>query len=180
MSNYIVVNGPGLPVTLEWYNARPENGKAVLQWKTAQEFNNKQFIIERAVSTSAANYMRIGTVAATSASNGAVYNFINDPGFKGIFLYRLTQEDIDGNQKILGIRSVNLSGKNSWTIQDHGSYWQLTCTDAFNYRLVDMLGRALKLYSGKGTVSINKPNAAGLYFLQLDTGNELFTEKLLK
>ena len=180
MSNYIVVNGPGLPVTLLWYNARPENGKALLQWKTAQELNNKQFIIERAISTSSTNYTQVGTVAATSASNGATYNFINDPGLKGIFLYRLTQEDIDGNKKQLGIRSVNLSGKNSWVIQDLGTYWQLNCTEAFTYRLIDMQGRVLKLYSGKGTVAIDKPIAGGIYLLQLDTGGELFTQKLLK
>ena len=180
MSNYILINGPPLPVTLEWYNARPENGKALLQWKTAQELNNKQFIIDRAISTSSTNYTKVGIVAATPASNGAVYNFINDPGLKGIFLYKLTQEDIDGNKKMLGIRSVNLNGKNSWMIQDLGSYWQLSCTEAFTYRLIDMQGRLLKLYTGKGTVSIDKPNAAGIYLLQLDTGGELFTQKLLK
>jgi hypothetical protein len=180
MSNYILINGPGLPVTLVWYNARPENGKAVLQWKTAQELNNKQFIIERALSTSSTSYTGVGTVAATNSSNGSVYNFINDPGLKGIFLYRLTQEDIDGSKKMLGIRSVNLSGKNSWTVQDLGSYWQLSCTQAFNYRLVDMQGRTLKYFSGTGSVSIDKPNSAGIYLLQLETGGELFTQKLLK
>ena len=180
MSNYILINGPGLPVTLLYYNARPENGKAVLQWKTAQELNNKQFIIERAISTSSTNYTKVGTVPSTSAANGAVYNFTDNPGLKGIFLYRLTQEDIDATQKILGIRSVNLSGKNSWIIQDLGTAWQLSCNEAFTFRLVDMQGRSLKLYNGKGTVSIDKPNAAGIYLLQLDTGGELFTQKLLK
>ena len=180
MSNYILVNGPALPVTILWYNARPENSKALLQWKTAQELSNKQFIIERALSTSSTSYTQVGTVAATSAANGAIYNFINDPGLKGIFLYRLTQEDIDGNKKQLGIRSVNLSGKNDWVVQDFGTYWQLTCNEAFTYRLIDMQGRLLKLYSGKGIVSIDKPIASGIYLLQLDTGGELFTQKLLK
>ncbi len=180
MSNYIFINGPGLPVTLLWYNARPENGKAVLQWKTSQELNNKQFIIERAVSTAATNYKQVGSVAATNAPNGSVYNFTDDPGLKGIFLYRLTQEDIDGTRKIQGIRSVNLSGKNSWTLQDIGNYWQLTCTQPFTYRLIDMQGRVLKLSNGKGSVSIDKPIAPGVYLLQLDTGGELFSQKLLK
>jgi SprB repeat len=180
MSNYIVVNGPGLPVTLSWYNARPENGKAVLQWKTAMELNNKQFIIERALSTSSTSYTKVGNVVATNSSNGAIYNFTNDPGTKGIFLYKLTQEDIDGNKKMLGIRSVNLSGKNSWMVQDIGSYWQLSCTQPFSYRLVDMQGRTLKYFTGTGTVSIDKPNSAGVYLLQLETGGELFTQKLLK
>ena len=180
MSNYIPINGPALPVTLVWYNARPENGKAVLQWKTAQELNNKQFIIERALTTSSTTYTQVATVAATSTSSGAIYNFINDPGQKGIFLYRLTQEDIDGNKKQLGIRSVNLSGKSSWMIQDIGTYWQLSCSEPFTYRLIDMQGRLLRLYSGKGIVSIDKPNARGIYLLQLDTGGELFAQKLLK
>lgn len=180
MSNYITVTGFGLPVTLLWYNARPENSKAVLQWKTAQEINNKLFIIERAISTSSANYTRVGTVTATAAQNGAVYNYIDDPAAKGIFLYKLTQEDIDGTKKMLGIRSVNLNGKNSWAIQDLGSFWQLSCTQTFTYRLIDMQGRLIKIFNGKGTVSIEKPNAAGIYLLQLDTGGELFTQKLLK
>lgn len=179
MSNYIIVNGPGLPVTLEWYNARPENGKALLQWKTSQEINNKQFGVERATSINSVSYTQVGTVAATSSANGAIYNFTNDPGIKGTFLYRLTQEDIDGNKKILGIRSVNLNGKNSWAIQDLGSYWQLSSTQSFTYRLVDMQGRTLKYDKGSGSVTINKPDAAGVYLLQLETGGELFTQKLL-
>jgi SprB repeat len=181
MSNFITISSGGpMPVTLVWYTARPENGKALLQWKTAQEINNKQFIIERAVSTNATAYSTIGNVAATSSSNGAVYNFINDPGLKGIFLYRLTQEDIDGNRKMVGIRSVNLNGKNSWMIQDLGSYWQLSCTQPFTYRLIDMQGQIIKKYNGSGSVSVYKPAAQGIYLLQLDTGGELFNQKLLK
>ena len=180
MSNYITVSGGALPVALDWYTARPQNGRAVLQWKTAQELNNKQFIIDRAASTSSTAYTRVGTVAATNAANGSLYNFTNDPGLKGIFLYKLSQEDVDGSKKMLGIRTVNLNGKNSWMIQDLGNYWQLSCTEAFTYRLVDMQGRTLNHYSGSGGATINKPNSAGVYLLQLQTGGELFAQKLLK
>lgn len=182
MSNYITIGGSGgtLPVTLLWYNARPENGKALLQWKTVNELNNKQFIIDRAESNNSTTYTKVGNVIASTQSNGTVYDFVNDPGIKGIFLYRLTQEDIDGNKKVLGIRSVNLNGKNSWMIQDLGSYWQLSCALPFKYRMLDMQGRVLKVYDGKGTVSIDKPDAAGIYLFQLDTGGELFSQKLLK
>jgi len=179
MSNYIPINST-LPVSLLWFNARPENGKAILQWKTAQEVNNKQFIIERAVNTNSTAYAEVGTVPAALQANSAVYNFINDPGQKGTFLYRLTQEDIDGNKKILGIRSVNLNGKNSWLIQDLGSYWQLNCNLPFTYRLLDMHGRAIKVYTGKGIIAIDKPAAAGVYLIQLETGGELFSQKLLR
>lgn len=180
MSNYIIINGPSLPVTLAWYNARPVNGNALLQWKTVQESNNKQFIIERAASNSSTLYTQVGKVAATSAANGAIYNFTDKPFAKGIFLYKLTQEDIDGNKKMLGIRSVNLNGKNSWTIEDLGSYWQLRSTLPFTYRLLDMQGRTLQNYKGSGSLSINKPDAFGIYLIELETGGELFTQKLLK
>ncbi len=180
MSNYITVNATALPVTLQWYNAMPQNGKALLQWKTAQEFNNRQFIIERAASTSATTYTTIGNKVTTSPANGSEYSFINDPGKSGTYLYKLTQEDIDGNKKVLGIRSVNLNGKNSWLIQNLGSYWQLSCNQAFLYRIIDVQGRVLKTYSGNGSVTIDKPGAAGIYLLQLETGGDIFTQKLMK
>ena len=180
MSNYITVSGGALPVTLDWYKARPDNGKALLQWKTAQEVNNKQFIIDRAGSSNPTAYTQVGTMAATNAANGSLYSFTNDPGIKGIYLYKLTQQDMDGTKKMIGIRSVNLNGKNSWMIQDLGSYWQLSSTQPFNYRLIDMQGRTLKQEAGSGSTSIHKPEAKGVYIVQLETGGELFTQKLIK
>lgn len=180
MSNYITVSGGALPVTLDWYKARPDNGKALLQWKTAQELNNRQFIIDRASSSSSTTYTNVGTVAATNAANGSLYSFTNDPGIKGIFLYRLTQQDMDGTKKMVGIRSVNLNGKNSWMIQDLGSYWQLGSTQPCNYRLIDMQGRTLKQEAGSGSMTINKPEAKGVYIIQIETGGEFFTQKLIK
>lgn len=179
MSNYMTVNNI-LPVTLDWYNARPENGKALLQWKTSLEASNKRFIIDRASNTNSTAYTNVGYVTATNSPTGSLYNFINDPAEKGIFLYKLTQEDIDGNKKMLGIRSVNLKGKNSWLLQDLGSYWQLSSTLAFNYRLIDTQGRTLQTFKGNGSVSIIKPQPSGVYILQIETGGELFTQKLLK
>ncbi len=179
MSNYVTVNNV-LPVALEWYTARPDNGKAYLQWKTAQEFNNKQYIIERATNTNATAYITVGNVTAMNNANGSTYNLTDDPGHSGIYLYRLTQQDIDGNKRSLGIRAVNLNGKNSWMIQDLGNLWQLSSDQSFSYRLLDMQGRLLKAALGNGTVSITKPEPKGIYLLQLETGGELFTQKLLK
>ena len=179
MSNYVPVNSV-VPVTLEWYTVRPDNGKALLQWKTAQEYNNKQFIIERATNTNSNVYTIVGYTASLNAANGSTYNFIDDPGRAGIYLYRLTQQDIDGNKKSLGIRAVNLEGKISWMIQDLGNCWQLSSNQSFSYRLLDMQGRLLKASTSSGSISINKPEPKGIYLLQLETGGELFTQKLLK
>ena len=179
MSNYISINSV-LPVTIEWFHAKPDNGKALLQWKTAQENNNRQFIIERASSSNSTSFTKVGVVPANNFPIGSIYNFMNDPGQNGIYLYRLTQEDIDGVKKSLGIRSVNLNGKNSWLIQDLGSSWQLSCNQSFTYRLLDVQGRALIVSSGNGVASIAKPQPAGIYLLQFETGGSLFTQRLLK
>ena len=179
MSNYISTTGI-LPITLEWYTARPENGKAILNWKTALELNNRQFIVDRAKSTSSTDFINVGSVPANNAPNGSVYTLTDDPGQAGIYLYRLTQEDIDGVRKSLGIRSVNLNGKYSWMLEDLGTYWQLSSNQYFNWRLMDVQGKLLSSASGNGTVFINKPDPAGIYLLQVETGGELFTRKLKK
>lgn len=181
MSNYIPVSaGSTLPITLEWYTARPENNKALLQWKTAQEFNNKQFIIERANNNAPTSYTTVGYVPATQSATGSTYNFVNDPGAAGIYLYKLTQQDIDGNKRSLGIRKVNLNGKTSWAIQDLGSSWSLSCNGTFPYRLLDASGRLIKTGQATGNIIINKPVASDIYLLQFETGGQTFIQKLIK
>jgi uncharacterized protein YaiE (UPF0345 family) len=180
MSNYIPVSYSVLPISLEWYTARPDNNKALLQWKTAQEFNNKQFILERANNNAPTSYTTVGYVPATQSANGATYNFTDNPGAAGIYLYRLMQQDIDGTKRSLGIRKVNLNGKTSWAIQDLGSTWQLSCNGTFPYRLLDASGRLIKTGQATGNISINKPTSSGIYLLQFETGGETFIQKLIK
>ena len=170
----------GLPVSLEYFNARPENGRVVLQWKTAQEFNNKQFIIERATASQPSAFAAYGKILSSSLPTGASYTFTDVPALPGTYLYRLSQEDIDGNIKILGTRSITIGTKNSWYIQDNGTNWQLISSHPVRVRLMDMNGRLLKTYSGPGNVTISKPPLRGIYELQIQTGGEFFTQKLLK
>ncbi|HEY8689105.1 MAG TPA: SprB repeat-containing protein [Chitinophagaceae bacterium] len=178
MSNYIDVSST-LPVSLEWFETKPVSGKALLQWKMSQEINNKQFIIERTLASEPSSFKVVGNVASSSAT-GAVYKFTNDPGHSGIYLYRLMQEDIDGQKRSLGIRKINLNGKNSWTIQNIGSIWKLNCTQAFIYQLIDMQGRILEHNSASGNIDIPKPPCNGIYLLQLNIGGESYIQKLLK
>ena len=170
---------PLVPVSLEYFNARPENGKVMLQWKTAQEFKSKQFIIERAPAAQASAFVSIGRVPSSSA-NGALYNFTDVPAIPGTYLYRLLQEDIDGNTNVLGIRRITIGNKRSWVVQDMGASWQLISSQQLRYRLMDMNGRLLRAYSGSGNVTIPKPSARGIYQLEVETGGEFYTQKLIK
>ena len=169
-----------LPVSLEYFNARPENGRVILQWKTAQEFKNKQFIIDRATAAQPSVFLSDGKVLATSSPNGAVYTFTDVPALSGTYLYRLSQEDVDGNIKILGVRSITIGNKNTWVVQDNGINWQLISSQPLKFRLIDMNGRLLRSYSGSGNVTIPKPPVRGIYELQIQTGSQFFTQKLLK
>lgn len=180
MSNYLSVAAYVLPVNLEWYNARPDNNKALLQWKTAQEFNNKRFIVERAGSNTPSAFSTKGYVTATNLQNGSLYSFTDDPGTAGIYLYRLSQEDVDGKITVLGTRKVNLNGKSSWAIQDMGNSWQLSSNGSYRYRLFDASGRLVMQGTAAGTTYIVKPGAHAVYLLQFEINGETFTQRLIK
>ena len=169
-----------LPVTLEYYTARVENGKALLLWKTSQELNNKQFIIERSTSTNPSSFVTVGNVNASPSANGSIYQFTNDPGISGTYLYRLSQEDFDGNIKILGIKSITFNGKNKWVVQDLGYQWKLICEQPFTYRVLDFQGRIITSAKGSGSATITKPAANGIYQIQVQTGGGFSSQSLLK
>jgi hypothetical protein len=183
VANIFAVTGiplSALPVSLVYYNAQVKDGSALLQWKTAQELNNKTYVIERAGSTFPDVFVQVGTVPATSSANGSVYSFTNTPGISGTYLYRLTQVDVDGKKEVLGIRSITINGKATWTVQDLGTQWRLTSADAFTYRLIDMNGRVLKAGTGSaGATTISKPSAMGIYVIQVFANGELSTQKVI-
>jgi len=122
----------------------------------------------------------VGTVPAISSANGSEYSFTNTPGISGTYLYRLSQVDIDGKKKVLGIRSITLNSKATWIVQDLGTQWRLTSADALTYRLVDMNGRVLKAGTGSaGGTTISKPSAMGIYLIQVFANGEWSTQKVI-
>jgi hypothetical protein len=183
VANIFAVTGipvSAVPVSLVYYYAKVKDGSTLLEWKTAQELNNKTFIIERAASTFPDVFVQVGTVPATSSANGSVYSFTNTPGISGTYLYRLTQVDIDGKKKVLGIRNITINGKATWIVQDLGTQWRLSSADALTYRLIDMNGRIMKAGTGSaGTTTISKPSARGLYFIQVFTNGEWSTQRVI-
>jgi hypothetical protein len=183
VANIFAVTGipaSALPVSLVYYNAKVNNGSAILQWKTAQELNNKMYIIERAGAAFPGAFVQVGTVAATSFATGSVYTFSNTPDIPGTYLYRLSQVDIDGTKKLLGIRSITINGRNSWMVHDLGSEWRLTSASVFSYRLMDMNGRVLQAGTGPaGSITLSKPSAGGIYLLQVFMNGEWSTQKVM-
>jgi hypothetical protein len=151
-----------------------------LQWKTSQELNNSKYIIRRASGITPSIYSNIGEVEATSSATGSSYSFIDNPGVSGTYFYQLLQEDIDGNIQNLGTRSITFDSNVTWVVQNIGSQWRLICAQPFMYRLLDLQGRVITAATGSGSATIIKPDAYGIYELQVQTNGVFSTQKLLK
>jgi hypothetical protein len=86
--------GSLLPIELINFDAKCDNGKVNLNWKTASEFDNDYFTIER--SGSAINWQTIGRVTGAGNSSRILnYSFIDTESLEGVLYYRLKQTDFN-------------------------------------------------------------------------------------
>ncbi|MBX2930657.1 MAG: T9SS type A sorting domain-containing protein [Chitinophagaceae bacterium] len=101
----VYVGGVALaPLSLTSFTASAINGKAQLNWKTADEINVAGFDIEK--STNGTEFSKVGFVSANNEKVNS-YSFTNE--FSGIVYYRLKMNDKDGSYKYS--RVVSLNGK---------------------------------------------------------------------
>jgi hypothetical protein len=104
-----------LPVSLISFSAALQaNGQVLVQWQTENETNNSHFSIER--SADGIRYTSIGTVQAFAANGRGRYTFIDLQPVIGSSYYRLRQHDIDGAEKLHGVRIVNIGDVNRMAI----------------------------------------------------------------
>ncbi len=79
---------------LEYFSARSEYGNVKLEWKTADETNVREFVVER--KTLHGNYISLGTI--TPKGDNSLYSFIDENVFKTtdyLFVYRIKIVDRD-------------------------------------------------------------------------------------
>jgi hypothetical protein len=104
-----------LPVSLMSFSAALQtNGQVLVQWQTENETNNSHFSIER--SSDGIRYTSIGTVQAFAANGRGRYTFIDLQPVIGSNYYRLRQHDMDGAEKLHGVRIVNIGDANRLAI----------------------------------------------------------------
>lgn len=90
-----------LPVTMLYFQAKPEQQSVKVSWATSSERNSDFFIVQRAADGK--NYTDIGRVTAAGESNTLKkYNFTDMHPKSGISYYRLHQFDRDGKSEIFG------------------------------------------------------------------------------
>lgn len=177
-----------LPITLLNYNVTLQNtGVVNLQWQTASETDNKEFIISRSVDGQQFNV--VGKVVSFgNTTTGNNYVFYDKQPVNGINYYRLEQQDFNGKITDLGVRVVNVSlTDNKVKIYPNptqdiinvefvaGLYNQIQLTDS-NGKILKQISLDSSLT--KTTISLNNI-ASGIYLLKLN-GNIPLVKRIVK
>lgn len=173
-----------LPVRLISFEANESENSALLYWQTAMEDNVSYFEVER--STDARRFEKIGQVKAMGESNTLQKYTFTDADFarmSGTAYYRLRSVDLDGTFAISMIKP--LTPKHTWKVYPNPVKQGSAVTIRGNapiegVTLTDMLGKKVpfSVKTGKGnTAVLNLP--AGLYILQVNTGNGINTSKIV-
>jgi hypothetical protein len=103
-----------LPVDFISFAGHCENNQTVLEWTTASETNNDNFIIEQ--SGGGNDWKAIGAVKGAGNSSMAKeysFNVVAGETNKGIVYFRIKQTDVDGHfiySRIIGVNSCSLPG----------------------------------------------------------------------
>jgi hypothetical protein len=100
-----------LPVELTLFTARKAGTQVALEWRTAQEVENKGFTVQRSTNNGL-YFENIGWLpAATNGRVENVYTFVDQTTKPGnTYYYRLEQTDLDGSTDLSEMRSVTLDG----------------------------------------------------------------------
>jgi len=189
LKNVIVMGDSSsiVPVTLVSLNAIAKNNAVQLNWRTTNEINSKNFIVER--STDGIHFTAIGTVDANNSLLTNNYSFTDNSALQGIVYYRLRQNDKNGFYKESQVVTVKIDGKSSVTIYPNPakSYINLNYTSlsqsAFG-KIISVDGRMMKkinLAKGSTQSTININNLSrGTYFIVITNANTTQTLKFVK
>ncbi|HET9056892.1 MAG TPA: T9SS type A sorting domain-containing protein [Chitinophagaceae bacterium] len=187
-----------LPITLSYFNARPENNsKVILNWVTESELNNEYYTIERSQDNK--NYKPVAMVlGALTTSIRQSYEYkdnVADVDLSKVIYYRIKQTDIDGRNTYSPVRSVKFNQKknlvqvNPNPIVDNITvkYWS-EANGSMDIRLINTNGQLVankksNLNKGFNNIVLNNLGSLnkGLYVAELIINGELIEQtKLIK
>lgn len=171
-----------LPVSLISFDTKLQtNGQVALNWSTASESNNDHFIVEK--STDGIAFITIAQVASKNSDSNARlnYNQIDVAPSNGINYYRLTQVNLNGTSKVLGVKSqqVNIKTANSILypnpLQDNKFNLNLANQQDGQVAvgITNLSGKSVyqgnvNVASGTATVNIATQLVSGLYLVNIE------------
>jgi hypothetical protein len=183
-----------LPIKLLNFDAKEENGKVKLVWKTASEENNNFFTLERTADGNA--FEKIGTVSgAGSTTNVSNYEFVDSHPIKGRSYYRLSQTDFDGKSEIFPAVTVEVAQPNtteSAAIQIYpnpltGNVLTVSIPKPANgsIEIIDsrgnnILSQSVSANDSDVQMTLNDNVTPGIYFINYKAGGHKETIRLVK
>ena len=182
-SQFVLVESNAI-VPLRWlsFTGILDKSQVKLNWKTADEINNKGFDIER--STDAVSFEKIGWVDASSTNS---YELFDTKIVKGnTYYYRLKQVDKDGLYTYSPVIRINYSGNNTISIfpnpVKNNLVIQQSGTGRTSVVITDLTGKTV--YSTEfaaGSLHINAQSwSKGLYLVRVFKDEEVSSFKIIK
>lgn len=184
-----------LPVTLVSFAATAEGQDARLRWETAQELNNRHFVIER--SLDGQSFTAIGQVAGQGTkATPTTYSFVDrniGRQTSGVVYYRLNQVDLDDVATLSSVQTVAFAPGAAASIglypnpasDQAPTYLDLTALPQGTYAvtITDMAGRTVRTFSQAG--GSRQPLAIsglpqGGYLVQVKGNGLVFSQRMTK
>lgn len=172
--------GP-LPLTFTFVKAYQQKSQINIDWKTENETNMKQYVLER--SSNGSNFIKQTEVNANNlASNN--YHWVDDNPAEGNNYYRISSIGIDGNLKYSEVMKVYMENANqSFSVFPNpatGNHLNLQLvnqqTGIYEVRLVNSFGQTFMAktiqYAGGSSIENLKPGPnipKGIYQLEIKT-----------
>lgn len=181
-----------LPVTFVKVNAFKQSDNILVEWKVADEKNNKEYVVER--STDGINFTAIGKVAVNAAYKGN-YQLTDARPATGWNFYRIRNVDMDGHAQLSEIVKVN-NGIKAGLIQVYpnpivGAEVMISLNGQvpgkYQIRITNDLGQVVK-QAVKNVISTNETihldwsatSPRGIYNLEISNDNGLKQSYRLK
>jgi hypothetical protein len=159
-------NSALIPVELMTFKGHTQGTNNVLEWATATELNNQEFVIER--SLNGIDFQKIGAVKGAGNSNQINnYTFTDVNAPLSIAYYQLRQIDVNGRGTVSKSITIAQKGSNKeGVVRVYPSVTNALLTVDFvantesTFKVMDLLGRTV--------LSKNNKNGEGLSSTQLD------------
>jgi hypothetical protein len=180
-----------LPVKLMGLQAKENNRRITVSWKTASETNSGHFLVER--SKNSRDFSVIGRVKA--AGNSAVeksYRLVDSLPFNGVNYYRIRSVDADGSTAYSSVVSASVNNAKAAfrvlpnPVKQHVQLQYNTSSAQLSLKVMTSDGRLVFAQNGSLHLLNKKMNdalpalASGLYLLDLEDNDTHFTTKMIK
>jgi len=179
-----------LPVELIALRGYRDNADVMLEWVTASEENNAEFIIEH--SADGRSFESAGSLpGAGTTTETQYYNFKHHRAVRGTNYYRLKQIDFDGTFTYTDVVVVKIESSDLFTVRPtqadteiHIEFYDYYDKD-IELAIYDVLGRArleAVLPAGRNALSIDvRGLGSGHYFIRMKVhGEDYFTRRFVK